>query len=95
MKNSKLSIALIVVFVAVIFFDTAFAVDVELTDSKEIKTNVTDFKNHLHDSCGGVTYYIGVPRETNFYQEFLEVSTPDYIVSVPFKIIQQVTKTDK
>ena len=91
MRSSRPIITLISLFAGLIFSEKAVASDAEITDRKEVKTVVTNFKSHRHDSCEGVFYYVGIATKTDFYVEFLTIDTGEYKVRVPFEIIERVT----
>jgi hypothetical protein len=73
---------------------TAYEVNVDLTDSNGIKIKVSNLKAYKKFSCKGMMYYLGVATKTEFSWDFVPIDTGDYIVHVPFEIIQKI-KVDK
>ncbi|NIM15174.1 MAG: hypothetical protein GTO45_24685 [Candidatus Aminicenantes bacterium] len=69
---------------------TAYEVNVDLTDSNGMKTKVSNLKAYMKDSCKGMMYYLGVATKTEFSWDFIPIDTGDYIVNVPFEIIQKI-----
>ena len=81
--------------ISLTFSDTALATDVVIIDDNKNKTQVSDFTTHRSDSCGHIGfYYRNVPRETNFYWDFVPIFTFFYEVRIPLHIIRQITKSE-
>ena len=69
----------------------AFTIECQITDQDGLQMSVTDLKAHSHDSCGSFRYWVGVPRETDFYWDFIPIRMDEYILYVPFEVIKSVT----
>ena len=91
MKNSKWFAIFIVVLVSVACFSAhANGIEVNITDKKGITTTVTDIKLHLMSDCKFMIIYQGVPTKTEVTWDVLPIFTGDYLVKIPFSIIQQL-----
>jgi len=87
--------ALIQVIVITLCVGNTQAVDVVVIDKIGSKTAVTGLLLRKVDKCGEGMYYLGVPRETTLDLQYLPLNTGDYILKVPFSLIQQFSVTTK
>ena len=71
------------------------AVDAVVMDKIGSKTAITGLLLHKTDKCGGMFYYSSTPTETALDLQYLPLDTGDYIVKVPFSLIQQLSVAQK
>ncbi len=95
MRTFTLFGTLVMAFIAIVFLTDAIALDAEITDETGVRTIVTNFKCHRHDSCKGLMYYLRVATETDFYNDFILLNTGEYEVQVPFEIVKRVTAQER
>ena len=62
----------------------------QIVDQQDVKTVVMQPKVHYYQDCKGVIYYTNVATEVNFYWDYLQVNTGDFVVEVPLEIVRNV-----
>ena len=72
MKRKVVTTAIVYLLAALVVWSPPVggqAADAIITDAKGAKTSVRNIRAHLHDSCKGFLYYLGIPTDTDSYAD--------------------------